>query len=473
MNFGSYLVDSHNPHPAHAAVIPKSDLSGHNLRTDISDVGPGSYSFKSFIGTGGSSAIIPKGGRKEHVDCYLPGPSDYDTVIPSLSKKGARIPQGRNYDDRNRSQSPGVCLYQVEKSIDYISKKHSAAVIPKAPKRSETEASLPGPGDYNTFKPSLSKKGVGKIPVGDLSLAMGRSKSINPGPCMYLVEKSLDFVSKKPANAVIPKSRRTASNDNEQTLPGPTDYTTFISSLNPKNACRVPIGDLSLNYKQEKLKREEPGPCQYIVEKSLDYLSKKQPKAIIPKSRVKAEKEKIPGPADYNTFIPSISSKGVAKISQAYLAGALDSIKDNGPGPCKYKFELSIDYLKKKPANPVISQAKTRTSSELLGPGPGSFESKPGAFDKKGKGVLFSNIQRFTRQSAEANPGPGDYEDPKNSSFKKIKGAAKFRESLYKKEVRQTPGPGDYDVDKHKEITLKSSKKPLKHLNPIRTSKIT
>lgn len=219
-----------------------------------------------------------------------------------------------------------------------------------------------------------------------------------------------------------------------------------------------------------------PGPGQYDEDKfgELSTFSR-QPRTVIPRAGLSAnrERDRLPGPADYETNLSSLRKKGQYVIGGSKRDASLGQNLTPGPGA----YDTGLSSLRKQGVAPIKTG---RENSQVSGgPGPGDYDTNRSSLGKKGIAVLksqghgdlygkeftpgpldydpYSYEERSkskvgikiaqsgrTNRNSDGGPGPASYEASYSSLNKKGYAVSKTGRSIFDNQA--TPGPGNYET---------------------------
>lgn len=243
-----------------------------------------------------------------------------------------------------------------------------------------------GPGSYQVYGSSLSKKGSAVIPKGPKNL--NSSQNGQPGPGQYLGHVST--LGKKGGVKAVAETGRLSMDKEAMRKPGPGDYYYNYSSLSKKGVSG--LGPLS----KKKLNESMPGPGEY---ESYSIFSSNKG-VLIPRVGREERVEKYPGPGDYNLDRRTRNLKGV-RIPRA---SSLSKIEKT-PGPGDYNVNLSsfgVGGRKRR------VRGSRKMLLDFLDRGK-AFGVKKNRGNKGGKGVVFNRSKRWKNDKG-FDVGPGSYD---------------------------------------------------------------
>lgn len=327
----------------------------------------------------------------------IPGPADYKGKWNKLSVKkiAPRVPFNRALEERSypiNKRKNQIYEHILENSESTNKSKRNSNIrgMKKGIYKDYSQIKLGdsyynyrvGPGSYDIYKSTLSRKGSAVIPKA-LSKTTGKNKRI-PGPGQYLGQRST--LEKKGGVNPTAKTGRLSYDKEIMSKPGPADYNYNYSSFTKKGVARLKPPS------REGSKSSIPGPGDYDVypKSSLD-------KGVpIPRIGRKAEVSETPGPGHYNIY-GNKKSKGV-KIPRARSTEKLD----HTPGPGDYNIDYST-FGDNKGASKIGDSKRWLNIQEY--PGPADYDNR---VNSKRKGVIFNRSIRWKKNKGH-KVGPGSY----------------------------------------------------------------
>lgn len=178
--------------------------------------GPGNYetSLSSLTKKGVARMAPPHAASP---DAGGPGPGDYEPFAAAArSHKGVTIPHAAR-DSAVRDGSPGPANYDSHVALDHLLNRRGAGTaMPKAGALDRIPE-VPGPGQYETNRSSLSKVGQAAMPRAPRDPA---SKQSGPGPADYEPSRVYDTAEKKRGVSFPLAGKETRKDD----TPGPGHY---------------------------------------------------------------------------------------------------------------------------------------------------------------------------------------------------------------------------------------------------------
>lgn len=243
-----------------------------------------------------------------------------------------------------------------------------------------------GPGSYDVYQSSLTRKDSAVIPKGPKNFSSRTAEKLRkrmPGPGQYLGQ--ISTLGRKGGVRTKAKTGRLSMNKEALSKPGPADYNYNFSSFTRKGVSKIKPPS------RHRSKEPMPGPGDYEGSVSTFSLNKGVP---IPRVGRKNTIEKSPGPGDYNIY-GRTRSKGI-KIAKAKSTSKIQ----NTPGPGKYNVEFSSFGNQ---GVSKIGKSKRWLNIEEY-PGPGKY----GNNKEKSKGVIFNKSNRW-KEKRRNKVGPGSY----------------------------------------------------------------
>lgn len=258
-----------------------------------------------------------------------------------------------NKDAMNENVGPGS--YNIYKSS--LSKKNGA-VFSTAPKNIDavrrSKESLPGPGKYLGQISSLKKKGYARNSTGRKMAHDEEERSHNPGPSDYYYNYS-SFKGRG-----VAKMRELTPEKSNFSTPGPGDYNAYNTNNFKKGVFIPKVG-------RGSSVEDTPGPGYYVINQRMRD-KKRAGAAIIPSARNRGRGDPTPGPSDYGGKYSSFKGRGVARISNEPRWKQGD---EPIPGPGDYNYKYS--YLSK---GHKFKKQRRWDRGEGADPGPGSYNIK-------------------------------------------------------------------------------------------------
>jgi hypothetical protein len=207
--------------------------SGRTIFEKNDTPGPGNYetSVSSLAKRGVARLVPPHASAPEQAG---PGPGDYEPFVSAgKPAKGVTIPHAPR-DWTVRDTSPGPANYDSHLALDQLLKKRGAGTaLPKAGALDRVPE-VPGPGQYETNRSSLSRVGQAAMPRAPRDPA---SKNPTPGPADYEPSRVYEATDKK-RGVTIPH----AGKDNrKEDTPGPGHYefTTTVPNVAPYSKAKA------------------------------------------------------------------------------------------------------------------------------------------------------------------------------------------------------------------------------------------
>ncbi|ACO62053.1 predicted protein [Micromonas commoda] len=404
----------------------------------------------------------------------VPGPSDYDTE-PSMKKMDKRAPAHRIGERRNDAADrrgsgegapgPGEYAGDVVRAPDW---RRGATIIADRRERSRASAERrPGPGEYHRDAPRVAKTGVnigrgaGKDAPGGVFDAAGRG---GPGPGEF-----------EPPPGAIRPGRSTGVN---------------IARGTGKDA---PGGVF------ERAGRDVPGPGEHWPDGDAASgrggrsggKSVRAPGVKIPATGHDAPggaavwPEDAPGPGEYHEerTKPVRSAVNIGKASgKDAPGGVFDAALKRGGGPGPGEFESGPGALRQKSTAVNMGKGTGREApggamDRRDGPGPGEFwpDEDPAAPTRghTQRGIPFGKPPKPPRPGAKKSsaPGPGEYAGSVVGAPDARVGPTiprGKRRGLVSKDARDTPAPGDFEPDHHPKTVAGLVREALKRPGSMR-----
>lgn len=389
--------------------------------------GPGQYDEEKFGELSrflkAPRATISKAGMSNSTERDpKPGPTDYDTNVSYLSKKGiARLGSSARDTRLGHSVTPGPGSYET--SVSSLKMKGIAPI--KSSRETSKIEIIPGPGNYDTNKSSFTKRGVAALKSrghGDL-----HSRESLPGPLDY-EPYAFDEKSKSRIGIKIPAAKRSIVS--KETIPGPASYELNYSSLSKRGFAMIRSGRRNL------VKDITPGPGNY--ETSVSSLNRKGIAKLPSLANHINSNSNIPGPGDYDLNAGSRTDRGPTIPKSGREMFRIESL----PGPLDYDAATAFDKATmKRGAGFVALKAQLQPRVDPT-PGPASYETMFSSLSKKGQAV----IPKASRENSalKNTPGPGDYQVEKILERDRKKGIT-IPQAGKTQKVDVVPGPGQYN----------------------------
>ncbi len=198
--------------------------SGRTIFEKNDTPGPGNYETSvSSLAKRGVARLAPP--HAASPEAGGPGPGDYELLgAPGRPGKGVTIPHAAR-DWAVRDSSPGPANYDSHLALDHLLNKRGAGTaLPKAGALDRVPE-VPGPGQYETNRSSLSKVGQAAMPKAPREAS---SKYQTPGPADYEPSR----VSDKSRGVSFPHAGK---DGRKEDTPGPGHYefTPTVPNLAP------------------------------------------------------------------------------------------------------------------------------------------------------------------------------------------------------------------------------------------------
>lgn len=340
---------------------------------------------------------------------------------------------GKSTKPDGTAKLPGPGAYDPDKA-DRFTRKQEATSVKLKPSHEPNfnSKSQVGPGQYdlpddNWAKPStkFSKAERGKWNPNPV-----------PGPGQYDYEHIQETIKSEQQNVKFGKAPRNSHGGNLKAIPGPGQYdvqevSQRVERFRAKSGYKFDKSDRVGMYKDKPV----PGPGaydakqEYVLEHKRGYsLGKAKYNQLLPSKTV-------PGPGAYEPVLTSANPNvKFGKDERVTIP-----LKKGVPGPGQYD---ASDQFNKLSAKPGVKFCKSEAHfKENKVPGPGNYDPKVGALEKRS--VPFLKEERGKVVPSRV-PGPGQYDNTLDLTAKV--GNFKFgKEPRGKSAVKPVPGPGAYD----------------------------